>query len=61
MLALTLNGVPQGDVAALYDQDQYWITAEALKGFELDTTQSILYEGQRYFLISALKGLQSQF
>ncbi|MGL4995031.1 MAG: fimbria/pilus outer membrane usher protein [Deefgea sp.] len=61
MLALTLNGVPQGDVAALYDQDQYWITAEALKGFELDTTQSILYEGERYFLISALKGLQSQF
>nr|WP_314898990.1 fimbria/pilus outer membrane usher protein [uncultured Deefgea sp.] len=61
LLALTLNGVPQGDVAALYEQDQYWVATKALQGFDIDTAKTIFFEGERYVLISSLKDLQSKF
>ncbi|WP_297572759.1 fimbria/pilus outer membrane usher protein [uncultured Deefgea sp.] len=61
IVALTLNGVAQGDVPALYDNGEYWIAGSALNGLEGDTQNVIQFEGENYYAINSLKGLHSRF
>ncbi|MBE9608166.1 fimbria/pilus outer membrane usher protein [Chitinilyticum piscinae] len=61
-LNLIVNGVAQGDVDALYDQDGYWLAEQALKRSGISTPEGMSQEqdGIRYFRADALDGIRSR-
>ncbi len=61
-LNLVVNGVPQGDVEALYDERGYWLSAQSLQSAGLHTIEGIsqIHEGSLYYLADQLHDMRSR-
>ncbi|WP_273430036.1 hypothetical protein [Chitinibacter tainanensis] len=62
LLNLVVNGVAQGDVEAIYDQEGYWIAEQSLKGAGINTLHGelISHDQTRYYRADTLGGIQSR-
>lgn len=62
IINLTVNGVPQGDVPAIYDQGGYWLKAQTIKDAGINTLDGEQqdFAGSVFFRTDRLVGIDSQ-
>ncbi|WP_027470114.1 fimbria/pilus outer membrane usher protein [Deefgea rivuli] len=62
IIRLTVNGVEQGDVPAIYDQGGYWLAAETIKGSGINTLdgEQQTIAGRVFFRADKLIGIESK-
>ncbi|MBM5572150.1 MULTISPECIES: fimbria/pilus outer membrane usher protein [Deefgea] len=61
-MKLSVNGVPQGDVPAIYDQGGYWLKESTIQEAGINTLKGELqvFAGESFFRVDRLVGIESK-
>ena len=61
-LKLSVNGVPQGDVPAIYDQGGYWLKESTIQEAGINTLkgEQQVFAGEAFFRVDRLIGIESE-